>query len=281
MTDTAIIAIIGGGNMGNSLLGGLIADGYPAVNIWVSDPSAPKLKQLKDQFHIHVTSNNQEAVKTADIVILAVKPQLLSIVTAELAPLLQHRKSLVISICAGVKEHSLQTWLGGEMAIVRAMPNTPALIGCGATALYANNHVTTRQRNTAESILRAVGLVIWIDDEKLMDVVTALSGSGPAYFFLVMECLQQAAEKLGLPTDIARSLTLQTALGAARMAMESDETIADLRQRVTSPGGTTEQALKVFEKSDLRKIFSTAVEAAEKRSAELAELVENTTNKQT
>jgi pyrroline-5-carboxylate reductase len=267
------IAIIGGGNMGASLLGGLIADGYPIDHLWVSDPMQEKLTQLKQQFHVNTTTNNAEAVQAATTIIFAVKPQHLATTATDLASVVQTHKPLVISIAAGIRETSLQHWLGGNIAIVRSMPNTPALIGSGASALYANSHVSAEQRNIAESILRAVGLTVWLQDEKLMDVVTALSGSGPAYFFLVMEILQKAAEQLGLPTDIARLLTLQTAFGAARMALESEHTLSELRQHVTSPGGTTEKALNVLEDKDIRHIFTEALKAANHRSEELAEML--------
>ncbi len=276
---TATIAILGGGNMGASLIGGLIADHYPAEKIWVADLHEAPLEQLKSQFNVNTTIDNAVAVKTADIVMFAVKPQVLAKVATDLSDIIQERKPLVISIAAGIRENSLQHWLGGNIAIVRSMPNTPALIGCGASALFANQWVSHTQRNEAESILRAVGLVVWLEDEKLMDVVTALSGSGPAYFFLVMEILQNAAEELGLPKDLARLLTLQTAFGSARMALESTESPMDLRKKVTSPGGTTEQALQVFEEANIRRIFADAVSAAQKRAQELAKILGHETEK--
>lgn len=265
------IAIIGGGNMGVSLIGGLIANGYAAKNIIVSDHDAAKLRSLESQFHVSTTHNNLEAIGQADIVIFAVKPQILKQVATELADLIQQRKPLIISIAAGIRESSLQQWLGGNVAIVRAMPNTPALIGCGASGLYSNPFTSLEQRQAAESVLRAVGLVVWVENESLMDAVTALSGSGPAYFFLVMEILQQAGEQMGLPKDIARLLTLQTAFGAARMALDSKEHASELRLRVTSPGGTTEKAINTLEQKKLREIFTQAVLAAEQRGKELAD----------
>jgi pyrroline-5-carboxylate reductase len=274
--NKATIAIIGSGNMGASLIGGLIADGYPASQIWVTDTSLDRLKQMEQQFGITSTVDNIAAVSIADIVIFAVKPQVLSPVIHQLIKIIQQRKPLVISIAAGIQETTLQKWLGGNIPIVRCMPNTPALIGCGASALFANAFTSADQRNSAESILRAVGLVVWLTDEKQMDAVTALSGSGPAYFFLVMEILQEAGEKLGLPKDIARLLTLQTGFGATRMALESDASVNELRQQVTSPGGTTEQALLVLEKENLRQIFNDALHAAAKRSEELALQAEST-----
>lgn len=264
------IAIIGSGNMGASLVGGLIADQYPKDKIWMSDRDSEKLKHIAQQFGVHTTQDNHEAVKVAEIVLLAVKPQHLKEVAIEIKASIQKHKPLVLSIAAGIRESSLREWLGDDMAIVRIMPNTPALIGCGASALFANSRVTPEQHNAAESIMRSVGLVVWLEDENWMDIVTALSGSGPAYFFLFMECLQQTAEELGLPKKVARLLTLQTAFGASRMALESEEPLAELRHRVTSPGGTTEKAIRVFEEAHLQKIIGQAVESAKTRSEELA-----------
>jgi len=265
------LAIIGAGNMGASLLGGLIANQFPGERIWITDSDPEKLRTLKQQFNVHTTDNNEEAANAADIVILALKPQIMREATRKLATVSQAKKSLIISIAAGIREEDLQDWLGGNVAIVRCMPNTPALIRAGATALYANHFVTAKQRDLAESILRAVGTAIWLDNEKHMDAVTALSGSGPAYFFLMIEALQAAGEKLGLASETARLLTLQTALGAARMALESNESAAELRRRVTSPGGTTEAALRVLEKANITELFFNALKTAKERSEELAD----------
>lgn len=275
----ATLAVIGSGNMGTSLIGGLIAKDYPADKMWVTDPSAEKLSAIKKQFNVHTTADNNEAVKAASVVILAVKPQHLAAVSQEIAASVQAHKPLIISIAAGVREASLQTWLGGNCAIVRTMPNTPALIGCGATALFANKHVTHAQKELAESMLRAVGLIVWLEQEALMDTVTALSGSGPAYFFLIMESLQMAAEELGLPKEVARLLTLQTAYGAARMSLESDQTLTELRHHVTSPGGTTERGVNAMEEANIRLLLANTLKAAKKRSEELAELIAHPTEK--
>lgn len=271
---TPVIAMIGAGNMGSSLIGGLINTGHPCDRLWATDPSEEKLQQLQQAFQIHTTPDNIQAAQAADILVFAVKPQLFAQVAKALAAAVQSHKPLVISIAAGIRIHNIQEWLGGNLAIVRAMPNTPALIGCGASALFANNYVNDEQRNLAESILRAVGVAVWLPDEKLMDTVTALSGSGPAYFFLMMEALQEAAEQQGLATDTARLLTLQTALGAARMAIESGKALDELRRNVTSPGGTTEKALSVLEENNVRDIFKKAIQAAKSRSEELAELMD-------
>lgn len=267
------IAIIGAGNMGSSLITGLIENGHPPDKLWATDHSEDKLQELARTFQIHITTDNKQAAQAASLVILAVKPQIFHHVLVELNPIIQTNKSLVISIAAGIREENIQHGLGGHVAIVRAMPNTPALIRCGATALYANQFVTHEQRNLAESILRAVGVVVWVDKESLMDVVTALSGSGPAYFFLVMEALQQTAEQLGLAPDVARLLTLQTALGASRMAIESGKPLDELRRHVTSPGGTTEKAISILEENNLRGLFQKALHGAKLRSEELATLL--------
>lgn len=267
---TQKISFIGGGNMARSLIGGLIADGRNPNSIWVTDINSQPLEQLRSRLGVNTAATNEAAVEQADIVILAVKPQVMRDVAQEIRNVTQRRKPLIISIAAGVREQDLEQWLGGNLAIVRTMPNTPALVQTGATALHANPRVNTPQRNEAETIMRAVGITLWLEDESLMDVVTALSGSGPAYFFLVMEALEAAAIRLGLPEETARLLTQQTAFGAAKMALESPEDAATLRVRVTSPGGTTEQALKVFEDGGLRALIDKAVAAATRRSAELA-----------
>ncbi|MDH3371146.1 MAG: pyrroline-5-carboxylate reductase, partial [Gammaproteobacteria bacterium] len=208
----------------------------------------------------------------ANILVLAVKPQVLAEVAMELATAVQKKKPLVISIAAGVRLADLDRWLGGGLAIVRSMPNTAALIGSGAAGLFANARVNEAMRNQAESILRAVGVTVWLNDESLMDVVTALSGSGPAYFFLIMEALEQASIESGLDAKQARLLTLETAYGAAKMALEGHEEPSQLRRRVTSPGGTTEQAVKVLENGNIRSLFRQAMQAAVNRSREIADL---------
>ena len=266
------IAFIGGGNMARSLIGGLLDDGMPAERIWVADPNESVLRRLSDRFAIHITTDNNEAIFNAQVMILAIKPQLAKPVVRELAPAIQKSRPLVISIAAGIREADLRSWLSEDAAIVRTMPNTPALVRSGATALFANSAVSKEQRNLAESILRAVGMTLWVDDESLMDAVTALSGSGPAYFFLIMEALENAGEHLGLPRETARLLTLQTAFGAAKMALESNEDLAELRQRVTSPGGTTQRAINVLQQHKLEAVFDEALRAAHQRSVELAEL---------
>lgn len=264
------LAFIGGGNMAGSLVGGLIADGWDPAKITVADPDDRQLESLAARFHIATTTDNAGAAAAADIIVLAVKPQAVEGVARELADTVARRHALVVSIAAGIREADLRDWIGADTAIVRSMPNTPALVQSSASALYANSAVSEQQRDAAESILRAVGLTIWIEDEALMDAVTALSGSGPAYFFLFMEAMQDAGCELGLPQGTARLLTLQTAFGAAKMALESPEDAATLRRRVTSPGGTTERAILTFQENGLAELVSKALKAAAARSHELA-----------
>jgi pyrroline-5-carboxylate reductase len=270
MNDTTL-AFIGGGNMASSLIGGLIADGWDPARIRVADASTQQLERLSQRFPVTTTTDNRSAIAQADIIVLAVKPQSMQAVAQELASDSSLQQALVISIAAGIREATLRNWLGAGTAIVRTMPNTPAMVQSGATALFANPAVSDEQRSIAESILRAVGLAIWVDDEALMDAVTALSGSGPAYFFLFMESLQQAGCELGLPVKTARLLALQTAFGAAKMALESTEDAATLRQRVTSPGGTTERAIAVLQEGGFEALVSKALQAAAARSRDLAD----------
>lgn len=267
------LAFIGCGNMAASLINGLIADGYDSKKITASDPDSEKLTHLSNRLGINTTTDNIEAVEFADVLVLAVKPQMLEQVALGIAPAVQKRQPLIISIAAGVLEKDIENWLGGNVALVRTMPNTPAMIQVGATVLHANSKVTGDQKDRAESILRAVGLTQWVESESLLDAVTALSGSGPAYFFLVMEAMESAAVELGLPEETAHLLTLQTALGASRMAMESSDTPATLREKVTSPGGTTEAALNKLEDGGLRDLFFQALTQARERSIELSKLL--------
>lgn len=257
--------------MARSLVGGLVADGWDPACITVSDPDPEQLAAIGKLFGTNRAKNNAAAVENSEIVVLAVKPQVMHEVAHELAASVEARQPLVISIAAGIRASDLQRWLGGNCALVRCMPNTPALVQSGATAMFANNVVNDDQKALAENILRAVGLALWVDDETQMDAVTALSGSGPAYFFLVIEAIQEAAQTLGLDSKTARLLAIQTAFGAAKMALKSRDDAAILRQRVTSPGGTTEKALSVLEQGGLRSLFNDALKAACDRSRELAE----------
>jgi pyrroline-5-carboxylate reductase len=269
--NNTTLTFIGGGNMASSLIGGLIADGWDPTCIKVADTSTQRLQLLAEKFAITTTGSNSEAADHADVIVLAVKPQIIKSVAQELADIVSQQHPLVISIAAGIPAAALGKWLGKSTAIVRTMPNTPAMVQSGATALYANTCVSEEQRSIAESILRAVGVAIWIHDEAQMDAVTALSGSGPAYFFLFMEALQIAGQELGLAENTARLLVLQTAFGAAKMALESHEDAATLRHQVTSPGGTTEHAIHTFQEGGFQALVSKALLAAAERSRELAE----------
>jgi pyrroline-5-carboxylate reductase len=271
-TAHPLIGFIGAGNMARSLAGGLLKNGWRADRILVSDPEASQRHSVESTLGIKVFADNSEVAAQTDLLVLAVKPQVLADVAKALAAVVQTKKPLVISIAAGVRIADINRWLGGDLAVVRAMPNTAAFIGSGAAGLYANDRVNQDMRNQAESILRAVGTTVWLEAESLMDVVTALSGSGPAYFFLVMEALEQAAIDSGLDPKQARLLTIETAFGAAKMALEGHEEPAQLRSRVTSPGGTTEQAIKILEAGDLRGLFKKALNAAADRSRAIADL---------
>lgn len=265
------LAFIGGGNMASALVGGLVARGFAAQHIIASDVLPESLERLRQVAPVRTTTDNETAIAAADVVVLAVKPQVMKQVLAPLAATLRQRRPLIISIAAGIEIGSIEHWLGdATLPIVRCMPNTPALVQLGATGLYANGAVNAAQREQAETILGAVGIALWLKEEAQLDAVTAVSGSGPAYFFLVMEAMQAAGEQLGLDADVARTLTLQTALGAARMALDSDVDAAELRRRVTSPKGTTERAIASFEQDDLRAIFLRALTACRDRSQELA-----------
>ncbi|MDQ3773608.1 MAG: pyrroline-5-carboxylate reductase [Pseudomonadota bacterium] len=265
-----IFAFIGGGNMGRCLVGGLIGDGHPCDRLRVSDPDPARLQVLRELFGVRTGNDNRSILAGADVVILAVKPQMVRAVVEDVAETLRAQGPLVLSIVAGLSTRVLRRWIGPEVPIVRAMPNTPALVRSGAAALYAETgSVGPGHRNSAESILRAVGSTVWVEDEALMDTVTALSGSGPAYFFLFMELIERAGVSMGLAPESARLLTLQTAFGAAKMALESETPAAVLRAQVTSPGGTTEQAIKTFQDCGIESIVTRALRAAEARSREL------------
>ena len=270
------IGFIGGGNMASSLIGGLINAGYSASDITVSEPDQARRESLAAEFGIHSCAENDD-VLSSQIIMLAVKPQLLKMVCQQLA--VDDSDSLFISIAAGIRSTDIDRWLhhgtklpdDQPLAIVRCMPNTPSLLQCGASGLYANKQVSDAQREQAQSILEAVGIVSWVETEAQLNAVTAVSGSGPAYYFLMMEAMQQAGEKLGLPAEISRQLVLQTALGAARMAIENDIPPAELRRMVTSKGGTTEQAILSFQSAGFEKMVEQALQAANDRSISLAD----------
>jgi pyrroline-5-carboxylate reductase len=264
------LAFIGGGNMAAALIGGLTKRGLPRERIVVADPSREQLDRLVRDFGITAAPDNDSAVSGAEVVILAVKPQQMRGAALALAPHLEKSNPLVISIAAGIPLAALTRWFGSRVAVVRTMPNRPALNGFGATGLYAPPSVGAANRALAEAIMAAVSATVWVEHESQMDTVTALSGSGPAYFFLFMEALEAAAHARGLPNDVAHKLTLETAFGASQMARLSSESLAVLRDQVTSKGGTTAAALDVLDAAGLRAIVAHAVAAADRRSAELA-----------
>lgn len=266
------ITFIGAGNMAQSLISGLFKD-QTSLAICVADPVDSQLEMTSSNWPDVITSgDNLQAIKNADAIILAVKPQLMQQVCEPLQDAVQQMQPLIISIAAGITEANLSIWLGGGLGVpvVRCMPNTPALVQAGITGLYANELVAENQRNLAETILRAVGSTIWFDEEEKLNAVTAVSGSGPAYYFLVMEAMQIAAEKLGLSPNDAQLLVSQTAFGAAKLALESPDAPAELRKKVTSKGGTTEAAIEALMQGGLVALFDTAMSAAAKRSEELS-----------
>ncbi|MBF0217945.1 MAG: pyrroline-5-carboxylate reductase [Gammaproteobacteria bacterium] len=265
------IGFIGGGNMAASLIGGLLEDGVVSEQIRVSDSNSERSTLLHHRFGITPIEDNRRLVEEVDVVILAVKPQVIADVCHEISEIVQLQIPLIISIAAGIRASHIANWLGDKVAVVRTMPNTPAMIRTGATALYANTHVSKRQREQAEAIMRSVGLTLWVEKEPDLDAVTALSGSGPAYLFLFIEELQLAGESLGLSAETARLLALQTAFGATKMALESDESCATLRRQVTSPGGTTERAIQVFESGGLQALVTSALTAARDRARQLGD----------
>jgi pyrroline-5-carboxylate reductase len=265
------IAFIGSGNMSRSLIGGLIANNVKPERLIAADPDSEQRDSIVKQFGISTLENNNEAVAKADVILLAVKPQVMHEVVSNIADAVKGTSKLVISIAAGVKLASITEWLEESSAAIRVMPNTPALIQAGAAALYANEHATEAQKNMAEAMLRSVGTAIWLDSEDQMDAVTALSGSGPAYFFYFMEAMEKAAIEMGLSKENARLLTIETAVGASKMALLSSSDPATLRKQVTSPGGTTEQALNTFIQGKMDELVQKAMEAAKQRSIELSQ----------
>jgi len=263
------IVFIGGGNMAAAIIGGLVGQGRPPSMLQAVDVLPEARSRLAQQFGIRTSSDPAAAASSADCIVLAVKPQQMREVAAALAPTL--KKQLVISIAAGIRGSDLARWLGGHAAIVRAMPNTPALVAAGITGLHALPGVSDRQRSDAEAVLSAVGSTFWVNEESALDAVTAVSGSGPAYVFYFIEALEQAARELGLPADIARQSALQTFAGAVKLAVAGDADPATLRARVTSKGGTTERAIGALDEAQVKAAFVRAVRAAAERSAELGD----------
>lgn len=269
------IAFIGGGNMARSLIGGLLKTGVAASSITVAEPRADARQELGRDFGIASYAENRLAAAEADVLVLAVKPQIMPAVHAELQDTLVRQRPMLLSIAAGVRIDQLERWFGHTLAIVRCMPNTPSLIGAGATGLFANRRTSPEQRAKAQHIMDAVGITRWVEDESLIDTVTGLSGSGPAYFFAMVEALEEAAFAQGMSRETARALAAQTCLGAGRMLVESGEDPGVLRQRVTSPNGTTQAALESFASEHFAQIVARAVAAATRRAGELAAALDN------
>lgn len=270
--DTPSIGFIGAGNMASALIGGLIKQRFTAI--YASDPYPEALSALQKKFPdnpIHASSQHDDIAQYADVIVLAVKPQVLKEACQQLKLHLGERKPLIISIAAGITLAHLEQWLNASLPILRCMPNTPALVGLGATGLYANPSTNETQKQLGERIINAVGISVWLKTEAEIDAVTALSGSGPAYYFLMIEAMIKAGEKLGLSNSTAQQLALQTALGSSNMAANSDDDPAELRRKVTSPGGTTEQAILSFKNNGFERIVEEALQAAAERSVTLSE----------
>jgi len=264
------LTVLGGGNMGRALIGGMLRRGTRPEHITVGESVEAARDALSADFGVQCTADNAAAVERASIVVVAVKPQVAGAVLTPLQPIFQRSRPLVISIAAGIRLAALETWCGADVPVVRAMPNRPALVGAGATGLFAPASVSSARREVAERVMQAVGEVIWVTAEDDLDVVTALSGSGPAYFFLLAELLTQGAIDLGLEPAAARRLAIATLHGAGQLAHAGDGDLARMRAEVTSKGGTTEAAVKAFEAADLRGIVARALEAATRRGRELA-----------
>lgn len=269
MQNELKIAFIGGGNMASALIGGLAGKLTAGENIHVVDPNADALQKLAGQFGVTTAQKIDALLASAHVIVLAVKPQQMRGVVKELQP---HMSSqLVLSIAAGIRAVDLSRWLGGHTAIVRTMPNTPALVGKGITGMVAMAGVSAQQRDAADAIMRAVGATVWLDDESLIDPVTAVSGSGPAYVFYFIEAMQQAAQEMGLTPEQGTKLAIATFEGAAQLAAQSSEPVSLLRERVTSKGGTTYAALTSMEASGVKDAIVKAMKAAAARGKELGE----------
>lgn len=275
MNDTRV-GFIGGGNMTLAIAGGLIASGVPANQLVVAEPQKKQRDHLAEQLDgIAVDANNSTVAAAVDCLVLATKPQVLADVCRELAAVVQDHKPLIVSIAAGVRAANIETWLGGDLAVIRVMPNQPALLRQGVSGLYANSRSSSADRDLASSIMSAVGKVVWVDSESNIDAVTAISGSGPAYFFLLIDMLIRTATDMGLDAAAARELAVETAAGAAALAVHTSDDMGDLIARVRSPGGTTAAALDRLEEQDVRAIFSAALIAARNRASELANEANN------
>lgn len=265
------VGIIGGGNMGRAIAGGLLRGGMHATDLMIAEPLPKQCEILRQEFFgILVSENNHKVAAEAEILLFAVKPQILKPVCEDLADIVQKTQALIMSIAAGPTTRDIDQWLGGGLSVVRVMPNQPALIDQGISALIANERTDEADRNMAEKIMTAVGYVVWLDDESKMDGVTAVSGTGPSYFYLLIDCMIEAGIKYGIDPDTARTLAVETARGATSLASAEMESMSALIERVRSPGGTTTAAFQVLDAADVRGIFAKAIDAAERRAAELA-----------
>ena len=269
MSNTEL-AILGGGNMGRALIGGLLRQGTRPEQLFVGETLESAREALVREFGVRADTDNLTAAASARVIVVAVKPQTVGPVLTALRPLLERNRPVIVSVAAGIRVEAIESWCGPGVPVVRAMPNRPALVGAGATGLFAPAHVTEPQRHQAERVMRAVGEVVWLRAEDELDVVTALSGSGPAYFFLLAELMVQGAIDLGLEPAAARRLAVATLYGSGQLAYSSDGDLARLRAEVTSKGGTTEAAVRSLESADLRGLLARALEAATRRSRELA-----------
>ena len=266
------VGFIGGGNMTRAIAGGLLASGFSASSIAVADPSAEQRARLADELpDVSITESNHAVAEHVGCLVLATKPQVLANVCRDLAVTVQAEKPLIVSIAAGVHSTDIDSWLGDGLAVVRVMPNQPALLRLGVSALYANDRVSAGDRELAATIMGSVGKVVTVSAEADIDIATAISGSGPAYFYLLIDMLVKTANTLGLDEEAARTLATETAVGAAALAANSDETMDELIARVRSPGGTTAAALDCLEQQNVRDIFAAALTAARDKATELAD----------
>ncbi len=266
------VALIGGGNMGRAIAGGLLRGGMHATDLMIAEPVSSQCERLRKEFYgVMVSDDNHKVAASGEVVLFAVKSQILKPVCEDLVQVVQEKQPLIMSIAAGPTTTDIDKWLGGGLSVVRVMPNQPALIDQGISALIANKSTDAAGRDLAEKIMTAVGQVVWLDDESKMDGVTAVSGTGPSYFYLLIDCMIEAGVKYGIDPETARTLAVETARGATSLASAETESMSSLIERVRSPGGTTTAAFKVLDMADVRGIFAKAIDAAERRAAELAE----------
>jgi pyrroline-5-carboxylate reductase len=269
MENKTVIGFIGAGNMAYALIKGLLNNGFDANQINISDPNEELLQSRESELEVTTYSDNTSLLSNSDIIFFAVKPQVLSSVCLELKGVVKS-KHLFVSIVAGIRSSDINRWLGGNFALIRTMPNTPALFQTGVTGLFANELVNNEQKSLVSSILSSVGECFWVDEEKLIDAITAISGSGPAYFFLLMQSMTQAGMALGLDEETANSLSIQTAYGASLMANKTGKDSRTLRAEVTSPNGTTQSAIESFQDQNFEGIVANATRAAYDRARELS-----------